>query len=89
MTKPIIAEKKSIRVELEEGKRYFWCRCGRSKNQPYCDGSHKGTGLEPLAFKAEKTETKFLCRCKGTGNAPYCDGTHGRLGDAGIGDEVP
>lgn len=89
MTRPIIAEKRPAKTELEAGKTYYWCRCGRSKTQPFCDGSHKGTGLEPLAFTVQESRTGFLCRCKGTANAPYCDGTHARLGDNEIGDEIP
>jgi CDGSH-type Zn-finger protein len=76
----IIAAPEPIAVELEAGKKYFWCACGRSKNQPFCDGSHKGTGCEPVAFTAEKSGEAWLCRCKQTGNAPYCDGTHNKLG---------
>ena len=89
MVKPIIAAKQPKRMELEAGENYAWCRCGRSKNQPFCDGSHKGTGLTPLTFTAEKTEEAFLCLCKGTANAPFCDGTHARLGDVGAGDPLP
>ncbi len=89
MSKPIIAEKKPVKVELEAGESYFWCRCGRSKNQPFCDGSHKGTGIEPLEFKPDESGDAYLCRCKATGNPPYCDGTHNKLGDAKPGDEVP
>ncbi len=63
-------------VDLEEGRTYAWCRCGRSGKQPFCDGSHKETGIEPLVFKAEKTETVMLCGCKGTDDEPFCDGSH-------------
>ncbi|HUU24322.1 MAG TPA: CDGSH iron-sulfur domain-containing protein [Methyloceanibacter sp.] len=63
-------------VQLEEGKRYAWCRCGRSKNQPFCDGAHAGTGIEPLMFTAERTEMALLCGCKDTGDPPFCDGSH-------------
>jgi CDGSH-type Zn-finger protein len=66
-------------VELEEGKTYAWCGCGRSKTQPFCDGSHKGTGLMPVVFKAEATETVYLCGCKDTGDPPFCDGSHNLL----------
>jgi CDGSH-type Zn-finger protein len=65
-------------VNVEEGKTYHWCACGRSKSQPFCDGSHKGTEFEPIAFTAEKTEVVYLCGCKKTGNAPFCDGTHSK-----------
>ena len=74
--KPLIAAKSPVEVKLQKGKEYYWCRCGRSKNQPFCDGSHKGTGLEPLGFEAEDDGQAWLCRCKGSANAPYCDGTH-------------
>ena len=76
MSEPQIAEKSPIPVEVEEGKTYFWCACGRSKNQPFCDGSHSGTGIEPLMFTAERTETALLCGCKDTGDPPFCDGSH-------------
>lgn len=74
-----IAQKSPYAVELEAGKKYFWCACGLSKNQPFCDGSHKGSGITPTAFTADQTGTAFLCGCKHTANAPYCDGTHTTL----------
>ncbi|SDL32241.1 glutamate synthase-related protein [Aliiruegeria lutimaris] len=86
---PIIAAKSPGMVELEEGKRYTWCRCGRSKKQPFCDGSHRGTGIEPISFTAEKTGRSALCRCKASANAPFCDGTHARLGELSVGDPTP
>ena len=63
-------------VELEDGKTYAWCSCGRSANQPYCDGSHAGTGLTPKVFQPEKAGPAAMCMCKRTGNSPYCDGSH-------------
>jgi glutamate synthase domain-containing protein 2/CDGSH-type Zn-finger protein len=86
---PIIAARSPAGVEVEKGKRYYWCRCGRSRSQPFCDGSHRETSLKPLEFTAEKTEKVYLCRCKGTGNAPYCDGTHKGLADLDVGDPSP
>ncbi|XP_074080183.1 CDGSH iron-sulfur domain-containing protein 3, mitochondrial isoform X1 [Macrotis lagotis] len=76
--KPLIAQKKPIKVSLKAGKTYKWCICGRSKNQPYCDGSHlfQGTGLFPLRFKVKEDCSAVLCTCKATLNPPYCDGTH-------------
>jgi CDGSH-type Zn-finger protein len=66
-------------VELEAGKQYAFCTCGRSESQPFCDGSHKVTSFKPHVFTAEKSETKYFCMCKHTGNVPYCDGTHKTL----------
>lgn len=86
---PIIAAKKPGRVELEAGKDYYWCRCGRSRSQPFCDGSHAGTGMTPLKFTAEKDGSAALCQCKASANAPFCDGTHARLGELDVGDAAP
>ncbi|HSH09195.1 MAG TPA: CDGSH iron-sulfur domain-containing protein [Oceanipulchritudo sp.] len=76
MSNPIVANNKPVPVELEEGKTYFYCTCGQSAGQPFCDGSHKGSGMAPKAFKAEKTGTAYLCQCKDSQNAPFCDGSH-------------
>lgn len=76
MVKPVIADNKPKKVELTKGKEYYFCVCGRSNSQPFCDGSHKGTGFSPKAFTAERSGEAYLCACKHTGNAPYCDGTH-------------
>lgn len=67
-----------LRVKLEVGKDYYYCTCGLSKNQPFCDGSHTGTKFTPKAFKATK-EDNYLCQCKRSANAPHCDGTHQKL----------
>lgn len=66
------------RVSLKEGETYCWCACGRSSTQPFCDGSHQGTGLDPTVFVARKSETVALCTCKQTGSAPLCDGSHNK-----------
>ena len=73
---PHIAQKAPFKVELEAGKTYFWCQCGQSKNQPFCDGSHKGGPFLPVKHTAAESKTAFLCGCKQTRNAPFCDGTH-------------
>jgi CDGSH iron-sulfur domain-containing protein 3 len=79
MENPIVAQKAPFKVDLVGGKSYFWCACGRSKNQPFCDGSHKGTGLSPRQYTAEENKTVWLCGCKQTKNQPFCDGTHKSL----------
>ena len=79
MSKPVVAAKAPKGVELKAGEEYHWCACGRSKNQPFCDGSHRGTDFTPVAFKAEATEQAYLCMCKHSNNPPYCDGSHKKL----------
>ncbi|MCC2112209.1 MAG: CDGSH iron-sulfur domain-containing protein [Hyphomicrobiales bacterium] len=79
MTEPVIAQKEPYQVDLEEGKSYAWCACGRSKAQPFCDGSHKGTGFVPHVWKADESKTVWLCGCKRTDGKPFCDGTHNSL----------
>lgn len=79
MSEPTIAAKKPIKVELEKGKEYYWCTCGRSASQPFCDGSHRGTDFTPQAFIAEEDGDAYLCQCKYTNTSPFCDGTHAKL----------
>lgn len=79
MADPVVAEKAPFGVEVEEGKSYWWCACGLSKEQPFCDGSHKGTGIEPSEYSAEKSGTVYFCGCKNTKDVPVCDGTHAKL----------
>jgi CDGSH-type Zn-finger protein len=66
-------------VEVEKGRTYQWCACGRSRNQPYCDGSHQGTAFLPLPFTARYSEKIWLCGCKRSHHAPLCDGSHNKL----------
>lgn len=63
-------------IAVKQGETYFWCACGRSAKQPFCDGSHKGTSLRPVKFKADRDEIMALCACKYTGDPPFCDGAH-------------
>jgi CDGSH iron-sulfur domain-containing protein 3 len=76
---PVIAQKSPYQVDLEGGKDYFWCSCGKSKRQPFCDGSHKGTSFVPQKFTAEATATYNLCGCKASDDKPFCDGSHNML----------
>ena len=78
MPDPKIAKKEPALSELEPGT-YYWCACGRSQNQPFCDGSHQGTTFNPIEFKVDIKKTIALCQCKHTGNAPFCDGTHATI----------
>lgn len=79
MSEPLCAQKTPYAVDVEEGTTYYWCACGRSKNQPFCDGSHEGTDFQPVAFTAEKSEKVYLCGCKKTANKPFCDGSHNSI----------
>jgi CDGSH-type Zn-finger protein len=89
MKLPIIAGKKPIAAELVAGEKYYFCTCGRSKNQPFCDGSHAGTSLSPMEFTAEKDGTAYLCTCKHTAGPPFCDGTHKKFSADQVGQEGP
>lgn len=78
MPEPVIAQKSPYPVDLAPGD-YWWCACGQSKNQPFCDGSHKGSAFTPVKFTVGAAEKKWLCGCKHTGTPPFCDGTHRTL----------
>lgn len=79
MADPVVAQTAPYPVELEAGKKYAWCACGRSAQQPFCDGSHKGTGLAPMITTVAKTDTYWLCGCKRSKEPPFCDGSHESL----------
>ena len=76
MKKPKIADIKPLATKVKKGEEYYWCACGESKNQPFCDGSHASTSFKPLSFKANEDGDAYLCMCKQTKNPPYCDGAH-------------
>ena len=76
---PKIAATAPAGVDVEEGKDYWFCTCGLSTKQPFCDGSHKGTDFKSLKFTADKTEKLWLCQCKRSDNLPFCDGTHSKI----------
>jgi CDGSH iron-sulfur domain-containing protein 3 len=78
MPDPTIAQKSPYAAELAPGD-YWWCACGQSKRQPFCDGSHKGTEFTPHKFTVAEAKKVWLCGCKHTGGAPFCDGTHKKL----------
>ena len=79
MSTPDIPQKTPLPVDVEEGRKYFWCSCSKSDRQPFCDGSHQGTEFLPLTYVAETTRTLYFCACKHTRGAPLCDGSHNSL----------
>ncbi len=76
MTQAIATQISPYAVEVTAGQEYYWCACGRSATQPFCDGSHEGTELQPVPFTAKRSETVYLCGCRATASAPFCDGSH-------------
>jgi CDGSH iron-sulfur domain-containing protein 3 len=79
MAEPNVAQKAPFKVDVTAGKAYFWCACGQSKNQPFCDGSHKGSAFSPMKYDATESKTVFFCGCKHTAGQPFCDGSHKAL----------
>ena len=79
MTDPVIAQKAPFPVEVEAGKSYFWCACGKSAKQPFCDGAHKGSDFKPVKYEASTNAKVYFCGCKMSINKPLCDGTHGKI----------
>jgi CDGSH iron-sulfur domain-containing protein 3 len=78
MPEPKVVDRKPTVITLESGT-YDWCSCGLSDNQPFCNGSHKGTDFKPVTFQVDEQRQVAMCLCKATGNAPFCDGTHKNL----------
>lgn len=78
MSEPVIADNKPVVLELEAGT-YYWCKCGKSAKQPFCDGAHQGTDFTPMAFTLTETKKVALCNCKHTDGPPFCDGAHTKL----------
>jgi len=74
-----IPQKSPYAVEVKSGKSYYWCACGKSKNQPFCDGSHQGSAFAPIEYKASENKIVYFCGCKQTANQPLCDGAHSKL----------
>lgn len=85
MSSASIADNKPARVALEKDSKYFFCMCGRSSKQPFCDGSHQGSEFTPLAFVCDESKDYFLCQCKHSDNKPYCDGSHKQFDDDQVG----
>lgn len=79
MSEPVIAQKSPLPITVEAGKSYWWCSCGKSQSQPFCDGSHKGSDFSPVEYKAEKDGTVYFCGCKHSKNGVLCDGSHSAL----------
>ena len=78
MAVPVVAQRSPYAVELAPGD-YWWCACGQSKRQPFCDGTHKGSGMQPTKFSVSEAQKVWLCGCKHTGGKPFCDGSHSKL----------
>jgi len=89
MSKPVISDNKPVKVNLAKGQEYHFCTCGRSRSQPFCDGSHTGTTFNPRVIVSDKGGDAYLCACKHTGNPPYCDGSHKQFSDEDVGKEGP
>lgn len=79
MSPAIRASDTPFAVDVESGKTYWWCACGRSKSQPFCDGSHKGSEFEPISWQAGESKQMWFCGCKRSANAPFCDGSHKKV----------
>ena len=79
MAEPTVAGTAPIAIDVQAGKSYYWCSCGKSKRQPFCDGAHKGSEFVPTEYKATETTQVYFCACKRSGKGPLCDGSHKTL----------
>lgn len=79
MSTPVKASNTPYPVEVDPGKAYYWCACGRSKRQPFCDGSHKDTDFTPVKYEVSEAKKVYFCGCKQSANPPLCDGTHNKI----------
>jgi len=79
MELPVISQKGAYKVTVEAGQKYWWCSCGMSKTQPFCDGAHKGSGMKSVMFEATESGEVYLCGCKHSATKPFCDGAHSAL----------
>jgi CDGSH-type Zn-finger protein len=89
MTKPTIAANRPAKIALEKDSKYFFCSCGLSSKQPFCDGSHQGSEFTPQKFECTESKDYYLCQCKYSGNKPYCDGSHKAFSDDQVGNPAP
>jgi len=89
MTNPVVADNKPVKVTLAKGQEYHFCTCGKSKSQPFCDGSHVGTSFNPRVIVSDEDGDAYLCACKHTANTPFCDGAHKQFSDEQVGKEGP
>lgn len=89
MTNPTIADNKPVKVNLSKGQEYHFCTCGKSRSQPFCDGSHVGSSFNPRVIVSDTDGEAYLCACKHTGNTPFCDGTHKQFNNDHVGKEGP
>jgi len=85
MSAPTISDNKPVKVALDKDKKYYFCMCGLSSKQPFCDGSHKDSDFTPMAFQCDESKDYYLCQCKHSGNKPYCDGSHKQFSDDQVG----
>jgi CDGSH-type Zn-finger protein len=79
MSSPVVPQKAPYQVHVEAGKTYYWCSCGKSASQPFCDGKHKGSEFSPIAYDATRDGSVYFCGCKSAVNRPLCDGTHAKI----------